>query len=234
MISTGKIWFSAVGAYNEYLKLAAEIGTEAVEQEAQYKQVLEARLVAILCLALYGHRGTAWFLQLQKNDPPDALIMRQSPSHPGTHELLGVEVTSYFKNKSGMPKDDIFEQLKKTKMFEKYHKYSEHDVILVDLGSGYQPDYAEIQNYMKSINAPYQVWFLQEVQPYPDTIAQLTLCNRERVFQRQINVGEAMAVMKEKGVPGVIRTERVGALGEVGKKMTAHIDGAPWDEENLG
>lgn len=229
MISEDRVWFSPVRAYSEYLKLAEKIGVEAIENEAKYKRVLETKSVAILCFALFVANNTPWWLQLHRNDPPDALIMRVSPDRPGQHDILGVEVTTYFRNKIGLPKDSVFEQLKKTKMFEKFHKYTEHDVVLVDLGWYYKPDFNEIQQYMVKIGAPYQLWFIQEVQSQPDTLAELTLCNTQGARQRTVNIGEAWHDMKQQNVFGAIRVQRVGNIDKVGAKEGEPIEGSPWE-----
>jgi len=229
MVSNDPIWFSPIRAYSEYLKLAETIGVEAIENDGQYKQVLETKALAILCFAMFVANKTPWFLQLHRNDPPDGLIMRVSPDKPGDHEVLGVEVTSYFRNKTGLPKEPLLDQLKKTKMFKEYHKYSDHDVVLVDLGLGYKPDFHKIHEYMAEIEAPYQLWFLQEIRAMPDTIAEMTLCNMQGAYQRKVNIGKAWHDMKEQNVFGVIRTQRVGSIDKVGSKQTEPIVGAPWE-----
>ena len=229
MISNDPIWFSPIRAYSEYLKLAETVGTEAIENNSKYRKVLETRALSVLCFALFEADKAPWFLQLNRNDPPDALIMRFSPTKLGHHEIIGVEVTSYFRNKTGLPKDSLFEQLKKTKMFEKFHKYTEHDVVLVDLGSHFKPDFIEIHEYMAKIKAPYQLWFIQEIESMPDTIAELTLCNIEGARQRKVNVGKAWHEMKEQKVFGAIRTKRVGSIDKVGAKEGEPIEGAPWE-----
>lgn len=229
MVSNDPIWFSPVRAYSEYLKVTETVDIKDIDQDNKYLRIYEARTVAVLCFALYQAQSIPWFLQLHRDDPPDALIMRMSPEQPGIHEVLGVEVTSYFRHKTGLPKDSVFDQLKKTKMFDKYHKYSELDVVLVDLGWGYVPDFNEIQRYMVAIKAPYQLWFLQEVQTQPDTIAELTLCNTERVFQKRLNIGEAWHKMKKQKVFGAIRTQRVGNVDKVRAEEGDPIEGAPWE-----
>jgi hypothetical protein len=229
MVSNDPVWFSPIRAYSEYLKLAEKVGVEAIENDAQYKRVLETKALAILCFAMFVANKTPWFLQLHRDDPPDGLIMRISPDKPGNHEVLGVEVTSYFRNKTGLPKDSLLEQLKKTKMFKDYHKYSDHDVILVDLGWGYEPDFNEIHEYMADIGAPYQLWFLQEVQSQPDTIAEMTLCNTLEARQRKVNIGKAWHDMKAQKVFGAIHTIRVGNIDKVGAKQGEPIIGAPWE-----
>ncbi len=229
MVSNDPIWFSPIRAYSEYLKLAETVGVEAIENDGQYKRVLETKALAILCFSMFVANKTPWFLQLHRDDPPDGLIMRISPDKPGNHEVLGVEVTSYFRNKTGIPKEPLLAQLKKTKMFKDYHKYSDHDIVLVDLGWGYKPDFNEIQEYMAEIGAPYQLWFLQEVQSQPDTIAEMTLCNTKEARQRKVNIGKAWHDMKKQNVFGVIRTKRVGDINKVGAKEGEPIEGAPWE-----
>jgi hypothetical protein len=230
MISEDKIWFSPIRAFSAYMKAVENYGYDAVHQDDKYKRIVETRVVAILCFAMFEATKTPWYLQICKSDPPDALIMRQSPTVKGDDEVMGIEVTAYIRNKTGLPKDTLLDQLKKTKMFEYYHMYTDHDAILVDLGTDFQPDYNEIAEYMKEINAPYQVWVIQQVSTTPDTIAEMTICNVDGACQTQINIGAAWHNMKEQNILGAFRKIRVGSVDKVRvEKKGEPINGAPWE-----
>lgn len=228
MISNNNLWFSPLRTYTDYLDLAQRVGSDVLMTDRSYERVLEAHSVAILCFALFIADGTPWWLQLCKDDPPDALIMRHSPDVVGDHDILGVEVTSYVRNKNGLPSDSLLDQLKKTKMFKDYHKYTDHDVILVHLGIGFNPDFGEIQEYMYEIDAPYEAWFIQEVQSAPDTITRMTICNRITLRQRDINIGEAADLMRKQKIFSTVTTVRVGSIDKVGSKESAYIEGTAW------
>lgn len=230
MLTDDQIWFSPISAYSSFLKVRDEVGLEAVLSNRKYQRVMETRAVAVLCFAMYVADHTPWWMQLCKNDPPDAFIMRASPTELGTKDVLGIEVTTYVRNKMGEPDDTLLEQLKKTKMFAQYHKYTDHDVILVDLGNEYGAGYEAVQSYMAEIDAPYEAWFIQEVQSTPNTLLQMTICNKELLATRSIDIGQAWHDMKEANVPGKIRTQRVGSIEKVGTFTSVNrIEGAPWE-----
>ena len=209
--------------------LVKDVGSDAIENDGKYQRVREARSVAILCFAMFVLDKNPWWLQLCKNDPPDALIMRQSPTVKGDHDIMGIEVTSYVRNKIGMPYRSLLDQLKETKMFKKYHKYTDHDAILVHLGVGLQPDFNEIQKYMAEIKAPYEAWFIQEIQSVPDTIVKMVICNSELARQIDVNVGEAWNNMMKAKVFSTVKSVRVGNIDKVGSTQSERIEGAPWD-----
>ena len=228
MISTNPIWFSPGRSFEEYLKFAKDVGNDAINNDGKYKRVRETRSVAILCFAMFVLNKNPWWLQLCKDDPPDALIMRQSPTVKGDHDILGVEVTSYVRSKMGMPDRSLLDQLKETKMFKEYHKYTDHDVILVHLGTGLRPDFNEVQKYMAEIKAPYEAWFIQEIQSTPDTIVKMIICNYELARQTEVNIGEAWNNMIKAKVFSTVKTVRVGSIDKVGSIQSEYIEGSPW------
>lgn len=229
IINEDNIWFSPIRAFSDYAKIQKEVDQKTIQQASQYMKVMETRAVAILCFALFEANKTPWYLQICQQDPPDALIMRQSPNSIGDDEILGVEVTSYVRNKTGMPQETLLEQLKKTKMFAHYHKYSDHDVILVDLGTRFQPNVNEIADYMKEIGAPYQVWIIQQVEAFPDTLAEMTICNTQGAYSARINIGEAWHNMVEQKVLGAFRKIRVGSVDKVRVEKGEPITRRPWE-----
>src|SRR5665213_3642724 len=216
-VSDDPVWHTPIKAYSDYLGVAEKVGVKPITEEDKYQKVYEARVVAVLCFALYQAEKIAWYLQLRKSEITDAFIMRQSPTTKGDTEVLGVEVTSYFRRSKYTPKQTVLEQLKKTKLFDNWHKYTDHDVVLVDLGMEYKPNFEEIQHYMTSIKAPYQLWFIQEIEPEnEDTILSLTLCDTRGVHQRRLDIGEAWHTMKEKNIRGAIRTQRTTDVTKAG------------------
>lgn len=213
------------------MKVVEDIGSaDPIVEEDKFKKVYETRVIAVLCFALYELNRVPWFLQLRADEVTDAFIARQSPKNPGDAELLGVEVTSYFRRRKYSPNETLIEQLKKTKMFADWHKYTDHDIVLVDLGTGYRPDFEEIREYMASIKAPYQLWFIQEVDlEHPDTILQMTRCDSSGVLVNKLDIGEAWNDMKKKGIRGSIRMQRTGDKKKIGIYKGDPIKGAPWE-----
>lgn len=230
-VSDDQVWHTPIKAFSDYLGVAEKVGIEPILEEDKYQKVYEARVVAVLCFALYQAEAIPWYLQLRKSEVTDAFIMRQSPDTKGDSEVLGVEVTSYFKRSKYSPKETVLEQLKKTKMFDNWHKYTDHDVVLVDLGNDYKVDFGEIQQYMASIKAPYQLWFMQEIEPeHEDTIIKLTLCDKDGVHDRRLDIGEAWHTMEENNIRGSIRTQRTADKTKAGTITKGEpVKGAPWE-----
>lgn len=237
-----KVWYSPIRAYSDYLLLAEEIGTVEIEQDRKYKKVYETRLLAVLCLALSNFQKIPYFLQLCKNDPPDGLIMRMSPTQKGVIEVMQVEISSYLKRNGKLPTDSLLDQLKRTKAVQGHHKYTNKDTILIEIGLHYKGDFNEIHKYLSSINAPYTVWFIQEVVNKPDTIAELTICDvsASEVVQKRLNLGRAWANYKKlmppfwlpnsgDATPAFIYLERVGNANKVRMERNDRAYGLPWE-----
>lgn len=238
-VDNEKLWHTPIKAYSDYLGEVEKHGVEMVMKLGKFQKVRETRALAVLCFAMYKSMGTPWFLQLDQSEVTDGRIMRMSPTDQGDLELLRVEHTAYVRRNDGMkPDKSLLDQLKASKTFESHHKYDEHTLIMVDLGNGFNEttgvDFNAIANYLRSIDAPYQLWALEQVEhASPDTIIQVTLCTPE-VSQLRLNVGEAWHEQFKKNIRGTLVAMHTADIKKAGK-ITPNdnpITRAVWDFGN--
>jgi hypothetical protein len=222
------IWYSPVRVLTDYTATVSKFGVDAVNEQREFAKVIEARAVAVLCLGLYSAFKCPWFMQLCDDDPPDAVIMRVSPDTPGTIEKVRIEVTSYFQHGGKQPTTSLLEQLKTTKTFEKYDKYDKTYAILIEIGYGYTIDYREIYRYLRSINAPYQVWTVQVTSYRPYTIVQLATCSHGYGI-RKLNIGEAADNFRKAVGLDTVHTIRSGNLACQLHDKSEPVEEAIWD-----
>lgn len=211
-IPNERVWHTPVKAYSDYLALAAEVGTDAINRLNKYQKVRETKALAILCFAMYMRMGTPWFLQLDEGEKTDGRIMRLSPTQKGDLELLRVEHTAYrLRNDGKLPDDSLLDQLKRTKALGEKHRYDEHTLVLIDQSPGFTKktgvDHEAIAAYLKSIHAPYQVWSIEEIQAYPDSIARINLYT-PRFHQLDLNVGEAAFKQRNNNIRGSLTVHK--------------------------
>ena len=221
-IANSRIWHTPIKAYSDFLKMKEEYGLEAVMKQDKFQKVRETRALAVLCFAMYKATGTPWYLQLDPSEVTDGVIMRMSPTEKGGIEKLRVEHTTYVRRNDGkLPEKSLLEQLKASKTFASHHKYDEHTAVVVDLGTGFDKstgvDFESIAAYLQSIDAPYQLWALEEVAPVNgDTVVQFTRCTPD-VRRMQIDIGEAWHEQYEKGIRGTIVANRGIDVEKAGK-----------------
>lgn len=236
-VPNDQLWHTPIKAYSDYLGSVEKHGLKEVLALDEFQKVRETKVLAVLCFALYMQTGTPWYLQLDKSENTDGRIMRQSPTSPGTSDMGNVEITSYMLRTDGkLPSDSLLDQLKKTKAFEAYHKYGEHDLVLVDLGNSmtkkHGVDFDAIAAYLREIEAPYGLWAIEQVEhDNPDTIIQITTCTPE-VERARMNGGEAWHQMLEKDIRGTRISRRTGDPAKVGIVMGGEpITRAVWEFE---
>lgn len=229
-----KVWHTPIKAYSDYLEEVEKYGLDAVLKQNKFQKVRETRALAVLCFAMYMQMGIPWFLQLDESEVTDGRIMRFSPTERGSLELLRVEHTAYMRHNNGqLPSMSLLDQLKASKTFETRHKFDEHTLILVDLGIGLDKstgvDFDAIATYLQSIDAPYQLWALEEVERTPDTIVQVTLCT-PRVAKLRLNIGQAWAEQLEKNIRGFFVMQRTASVEKAGKFTPSKMKARPvWD-----
>lgn len=210
-VGNEELWHSPIKAFSDYLQAAEEIGDDGVDKINRldkYQKIRETRVLAVLCFAMFKRMGTPWYLQLDENEKTDGRVMRQSPSNKTDQELLRVEHTSYkLRNDGKLPDDTLLDQLKRTKALEHKHKYDESTLVLVELGTGFTKktgvDFPAIAEYLKSIDAPYQLWAMEVVQASPDTIVRVSVCTPE-FKQMDMNVGEAWQDQLDLNIRGTL------------------------------
>ncbi len=220
-VTNDQVWHTPIKAYSDFLRMKEKYGLEAVMRLGKFQKVRETRALAVLCFAMYEATSSTWYLQLDQTEVTDGIIMRISSTERGTIEKLRVEHTAYIRRNDGkLPEKSLLDQLKASKTFESHHKYDEHTVIVVDLGTGFDKstgvDFDAVAKYLKSIDAPYQLWALEEVAPENgDTIVQITRCTPD-VRHLKLDIGEAWHHQYEKGIRGTLVSAR-GNIQKAGK-----------------
>lgn len=224
MIKTGNIWHSPTNVYWHIQKLTKDVGVDAIETRGKYQNVREARIGAVVALAMFVRLRKPTFLQLYKPDLPDVILMQPSREVIGQKDITQLEITSYV----GKPRESLLEQLKRTKTPPGIHLYSENYILLVNIGIGLEIDYEPIRNYLNDNKTTFPIWTLQEKESYPDTIARVVVVNPE-IYQMDINIGEAVYVFDKLGFPGVIHSRRVSKAELVRAEPAGEYHEAPWD-----
>lgn len=223
-IHTNKIWHSPINVYWHLDKLAQKVGQSAIETSGKYKSAREARIGAVVALALFKRTHKPTFLQLYKPDPPDVVLMQPSKSSLGTRDITQLEITSYL----GKPKETLLEQLKRTKVPPGINLLSDNYILIVNLGIGINIKYEPIRDYLNENNTVFPVWTVQEKEAHPDTIAKVVIVNPE-IYEMNINVGEAAAEFKKSGLPHVIRSKRAGSSKFLKAENAGPNYEAPWE-----
>lgn len=223
MIS-GKIWHSPRNAYGHVLKAAERVGWQEIERSNAYQRVRETKIAAITALMISDRTGKPTFLQLVKDDPPDARLMQRSTETAGQMDLTDLEITTF----NG--KGNLLEQLQSTKVPKAYHILDEHYILVIDVNPGVAVDYKQISEYLESVNAKYPVWAIQEVSNDPDTIARLTIINPldgKGPSVMDINVGKAMHDSPVE--PAVLFAKRTGSAQNTRIERSEPYEKPPWE-----
>ena len=223
MIKPYKFWHSPVNVYWHLDKLSKEVDPVAIEKNREYQLAREARIGAMLALAMFQKLGKPTYLQLYRPDPPDLLLMQQSKT--GQRDITQIEVTSYV----GSPKETLLEQLIRKKIKPGINLYSENYIFLVNVGIGLNVNYRELRDYLNSNKIPFPVWTLQEKSLHPDTVAKLIIVN-PKIYETEINIGEAEDTFSKLKLPGVICSgQRVVNRKFLIAKPSGRNTLAPWE-----
>lgn len=224
MIKTGKIWHSPLNVYWHIQKLTEKVGTEAIENRNEYKNVREVRIGAVMALVMFQTMGKPTYVQLYKPDPPDVILMQPSKDVKGQLDIILVEITSFI----GDPKESLLEQLKRTKTKPGIHTLAEEYILVVNVGVRLNVDYKSIRDYLNENNTPFPVWTIQQISNYPDTIAKVVIINPE-LREIDINVGEAAYLFEKSGGSNVLQTRMVGRVESVRLEKAEKFYQAPWE-----
>lgn len=97
------IWFAPCLAISEFRKLVSRIG---ISKTISCKKEFEAYIAGITLLGVIagGHpKGKLWWLQIPKEDPPDALgcAMSLDKLNIGVHNIINIEVFQVVNNRQG-------------------------------------------------------------------------------------------------------------------------------------
>ncbi len=224
MIKESKIWHSPLNVYRHIQKLTEKVGTEAIENKNEYKNVREARIGAVIALVMFQTMGKPTYVQLYKPDPPDVILMQPSKDVKGQLDIILVEITSFI----GDPQESLLEQLKRTKTKPGIHTLSEEYILVVNVGVGLNVEYKLIRDYLNENNTPFPVWTIQQISNYPDTIANVVIINPE-LREIDINVGEVAYLFGKSGWADVLHTMRVRREELVRLEKAEKIYQALWE-----
>ncbi len=226
VFKSGKIWHSPLNVYWHTQKLTEELGQEGLKKHPKYKQIRESQIASVIALIIFRMRNIPAFIQLYKPDPPDALIMQQSPIHKGQLDISTLEITQYLGGK-----ESLFDQLKRTKIKPGLKSMSSFYILVVDLWPDIEisdSELAELNKYLMQNDTPYPVWIVQQVQASPDTIAELTFVNPE-IHKTRINIGELAHIYQRIGAPNVLNVMRTGNPNLVRTEKAEKNYSAPWE-----
>lgn len=223
MRRTGNIWHSPYSIYKHLGRLAKQVGQEAIEKEGKYKPVREARIAAIAALVIYQRTKKPAYVQLPPKDPPDAYIMQRSLEKKGQLDITTLEITSYRANRN----ETLLDQLKRTKAND-IQKYSDEYVLVVELFSKEGIDYEAIRDYLNYISIRFPVWTLYGKTVNGSTTAEFTIIN-PRIWQTEINIGEAAFNLKKNGMLDMVFTKRAGSEDKVRTEPAGSYELPPWE-----
>lgn len=225
-VVTGKIWHSPLNVYWHIQQETKKLGEKAIESNTPfYNRVREARIGAVLCLAMFAKMGKPTYLQLHTPDPPDLVVMQPSKENIGTRDITQVEITTYI----GKPKVSLLKQLKKRKIPPGIPVLSENYILLVNVGIGLQVNPNLIMNYLKINQNVFPVWLLQEKVARPDTIAKLTMIYPEEVYEIEVNIGKAANDFQKLGYFDIVHSRRTGSIKFVRAEPGGKFYDAPWE-----
>ncbi len=231
MKKTDEVWHSPLNIYRWESRLAKKVGLEAIKKESKYQKVREARIAAVVALAMYQLRDIPAYVQLPKDDPPDAYVLQESKKIKGQADISTLEITTYYNDS----KETLLEQLKRKKVPPTHQIYSGEYVLVVEIGLRKPPinvDYDELRNYLNGIEVRFPVWTIRDISRPGDTIAEVVIVN-PKTHKLTVSIGEAAHLFKTKNLHDVIFVKR-GTPKNAGKKEPAGQYGKPpWDESLL-
>lgn len=229
---TEPVWHSPLNVYWWENKLIQKIGTEVIKKQSKFQKVREARIAAIVALAMYKIRGIPAYVQIPKEDPPDAYILQESKEVKGQADISTIEITTYYNDS----RETLLEQIKRTKVPESHKTYSDEYVLVVEIGVRNPPihvDYNELRNYLNKVDVRFPIWTVRDISHSGDTIAEVVIVN-PKTQKLKINVGEAAFTFKKLKLPDV-QFVKQGTSKNAGKREYAgEYRKPPWDESLLG
>jgi len=222
---TDTVWFSPVRVYKHIDRLTKKVGAEAIEKESKFKRVREIRLAAVAALLIYKRTGNPAYVQLCKDDPPDAYIMQESKTIIGQLDITTLEISTFLGNTS----ETFLDQLKR-KAPATFHKYSDEYVIVYELKTYNRVNFDEAREYLNKVKTPFPVWTLLGKNVNGDTIAEFTTINPD-TYSSEVNIGETAFQFDSIGIPDVLFIKRAGSVKSVRKEPSGLYNKPPWDED---
>lgn len=223
------IWHSPINVYHHLTKFAETIGEEALTNSPLYQRQRDARVAWVIALGMFAIQKTPYYIQLWKPDPPDARVMRESPTEKGTIDLTLLEITRYI----GNPRESLLNQLiRSEKLPIGWNKYDDKYILVVNVGIGMEPNYSEVLKHMKNNHVPFPVWAIQEIPSQESTTSRLVIIDSE-IKDYMLNLGLTAHVFSKLKKPSILRVGRTGSLASVRTEYSGPDQRAPWDTIGL-
>ncbi len=197
-----KTWLRPDKAYFESQSRAQDIDPSEIEWNGKYKNIRELKGLAIFGLCLYKICETPFFVQMNSKDSsPDAFIMRVSPDNSTTNEIGPVEITFYGRSRVGLPKQSLTDKL--SAKGGKFWKLPPGYCLLIHIGRNLQVNHKEIATRLSKIRNNFQVFSIQEISDYPNTITRVVNYRPEYRFM-DINIGEVCYKLQKSNIYGIV------------------------------
>ena len=197
-------WLRPDQAYFESQEQAKDIDPMELEWNGKYKRIRELRGLSIFGLGFYTMQEHPCFVQMNTlSDSPDAFLMRQVSEE--TTEVAPIEITFYGRSRVGLPDKSLEEKL--SEPGGKFQKLPEGYWLLVHIGTNLEVNHQAIANKLQEINATFNVFSIQEISSYPDTIARLVAYN-PTLEGNDINIGGVCNKLSQSTIYGTVTTKR--------------------------
>ena len=218
-----KIWFNPAYVHSCCVEMVQKKGIDAIKKEGRLKDLSESYDLAILALIIYELNGKTHelpLLQKPKQDPPDGYIGQASKIEKGDFEISVIELTRFDEQNGKTLLDQLIDS---GKIGVEFNKYGKEYILAVKIEEGLEPNYVEVNQFLKKAKIPFAVWALQIIQNSPDTIAKLTILNPE-IQIIETNIGRTALQYKLQNVPNVQEMKRVGSKEKVRKEIGTPLD----------
>ncbi len=196
-----KVWLRPDVAYFKSQSQSQGIDPYELEWNGKYKNIQELKSLAIFGLHLYEMSGTPFFVQMNSKDSsPDAFIMRASPNDSTINEIGPVEITFYGRNKIGLPKQSFTDKLSAKK--GKFWKLPSIYCLLIHIGRDLHVNHEELFSCLAKVNINFQVFSIQEISDYPDTISRI-ISYRPEYKTKDVNIGKVCYELQKSDIYGI-------------------------------
>lgn len=198
------IWLRPDQAYFEYQKQAKGIDPSEIEWNGKYKAVRELRDIAVFGLSFYTMQEHPCFVQMNTLDTsPDAFLARVVSDD--TYETAPIEITFYGRNKLGVPEKSLEDKL--SQVGGKFYKLPKGYWLLVHIGKGLEVNHQAIADKLSQTKAGFNVFSIQEVSNYPDTIARFVAYN-PKLEAYNVNIGAICHKLSQTKIPGELTIKK--------------------------
>lgn len=208
------IWLRPDMAYFEYQKQAKGIDPDEIGWNGRYKIIRELRDISIFGLSFYTMQKHPCFVQMNTlSDSPDAFLTRVISEE--TYETVPIEITFYGRNRLGLSEKPLYEKL--SQVGGKFYKLPERYWLLVHIGKNLEVDHQALADKLSSTKANFNVFSVQEISNYPDTIARFVAYN-PRLEAYDVNIGEVCHKLSQSKIPGTLTIKKGKVLRDSNKE----------------